>query len=110
MSKTNTDYHFARMQELLDDFVQSRERSLAATKLEECQMWLTKCKPTDDAVYRDLKAPVFGASPAEAVPIQSAEIVRRAAAALMEHNASENDAENTIKVLNNAGIYLRSGA
>lgn len=27
------------------DWVPSRERSLALTKLEECEMWLAKCKP-----------------------------------------------------------------
>ena len=49
----NPDYHFARMRELLDEFVPSRERSLAATKLDECEMWLRHCEPTDEAKLRD---------------------------------------------------------
>lgn len=53
----NPTYHFARMRELLDEFEPSRERSLAATKLEECELWLARCKPTAEAAGRDLAAP-----------------------------------------------------
>jgi hypothetical protein len=40
----------------LDEFKPSRERSLAATKLDECEMWLARCKPTQEALDRDLMA------------------------------------------------------
>jgi len=53
----NPAYHFARMRELLDEFEPSRERSLAATKLDECQMWLDRCQRTQEALNRDLAAP-----------------------------------------------------
>jgi len=49
----NPVYHFTRMRELLDEYQPSRERSLAATKLDECELWLTKCMPTDEALKRD---------------------------------------------------------
>lgn len=52
----NPKYHFARMRELLDEFEPSRERSLAATKIDEAEMWLEKAKPTEEALNRDLKA------------------------------------------------------
>lgn len=52
----NPVYHFDRMRELLDEYEPSRERSLAATKLDECEMWLGRCKPTDEALQRDLMA------------------------------------------------------
>lgn len=35
----------------------SRERSLAATKLDECEMWLAKCEPTDEAKASGQAAP-----------------------------------------------------
>ena len=50
----NPTYHFARMRELLDEHEPSRERSLAATKLDECEMWLARCAPTEEARSRDL--------------------------------------------------------
>lgn len=53
----NPTYHFARMRELLDEYEPSRERSLAATKLDECELWLTRCKPTREALERDQAAP-----------------------------------------------------
>ena len=49
----NPKYHFARMRELLDEFEPSRERSLAATKLDEAEMWLERCSPTEEALNRD---------------------------------------------------------
>lgn len=49
----NPTYHFARMRELLDEYEPSREKSLAATKLDECEMWLAKAKPTQEALQRD---------------------------------------------------------
>jgi hypothetical protein len=49
----NPKYHFARMRELVNEFEQSRERSLAATKLDECEMWLARCEPTAEALQRD---------------------------------------------------------
>ncbi len=44
----NPAYHFARMREMLDEYEPSRERSIAFTKLEECEMWLAKCTPTKE--------------------------------------------------------------
>ncbi len=52
----NPRYHVARMRELLEEFEPSRERSLAVTKLDECEMWLARCKPTQEALDRDLMA------------------------------------------------------
>jgi hypothetical protein len=53
----NPTYHFARMRELLDEHQPSRERSLAATKLDECEMWLGRCAPTQEALSRDQAEP-----------------------------------------------------
>lgn len=41
----NLAYHFATLREWIDQFEPSRERSLAATKLDECEMWLDRCEP-----------------------------------------------------------------
>lgn len=49
----NPAYHFRQMRELLEEYEPSRERSLAATKLDECELWLTRCEPTQEAVTRD---------------------------------------------------------
>lgn len=49
----NPTYHFQRMRDLLEEFKPSRERSLAATKIDEAELWLTKCEPTDEAKERD---------------------------------------------------------
>lgn len=56
----NPAYHFTRMREMLDEYQPSRELSLAATKLDECEMWLTRCQPTAEAVMRDQAAPPPG--------------------------------------------------
>jgi hypothetical protein len=53
----NPAYHFARMREMLDEYEPSRERSIAFTRLEECEMWLDKCTPTQEALRRDQAAP-----------------------------------------------------
>lgn len=45
----NPVYAFARLRELLDEYEPSRELSLASTKLDECELWLTRCEPADDA-------------------------------------------------------------
>lgn len=52
----NPAYHFDRMRELLDEYEPSRERSLAATKIDEAELWLTKCKPTEEARTRDTES------------------------------------------------------
>ncbi len=57
----NPAYHFTQMRALLDEHKPGRERSLAATKLDECEMWLAKCEPTDEARDRDQCAPAPGA-------------------------------------------------
>ena len=53
----NPAYHFARMRELLGEYEPSREKSLAATKLDEAEMWLARATPTEEARNRDLQAP-----------------------------------------------------
>lgn len=58
----NPIYHFDRMRELLGEFEPSRELSLAKTKLEECEMWLGKCRPTQEALRRDQMPPGEGMS------------------------------------------------
>lgn len=60
----NPTYHFRQMRELLNEYEPSREKSLAATKLDECEMWLAKCEPTREALERDQRAPAVGAIPA----------------------------------------------
>jgi hypothetical protein len=49
----NPKYHIQRCHDLLEEFEPSRERSLAATKLDEFELWLTRCKPTKEALERD---------------------------------------------------------
>jgi hypothetical protein len=56
----NPKYHIARMRELLEEYQPSRERSVAATKLDECEMWLARCEPTEEALRRDQAAPAPG--------------------------------------------------
>lgn len=73
----NPVYHFRQMRELLDEYEPSRERSLAATKLDECEMWLAKCTPTRTAVERDQCAP----APEHAGWGQAADVRHRAASA-----------------------------
>jgi hypothetical protein len=57
MEKINA---FANLRILLDQYVPSRELSLARTKLDECLMWLDRCEPTAEAIARELagKRPV----------------------------------------------------
>ena len=56
----NPAYHVGRMRELIEEHEPSRERSLAATKLDECEMWLARCTPTAEALQRDQAAPPPG--------------------------------------------------
>jgi hypothetical protein len=49
----NHEYHIARARDLIAEFEPSRERSLAATKLDEFELWLSRCKPTKEALERD---------------------------------------------------------
>lgn len=53
----NPTFHVQRCRDLLNEFEGSRERSLAATKLDEFEMWLSRCKPTAEALERDQAAP-----------------------------------------------------
>jgi hypothetical protein len=55
----NPIYEFGRMRELLDEFEDSREKSLAKTKLDECEMWLQRCAPTEEALARDQQSRPF---------------------------------------------------
>ena len=50
----NAAYHFTRMRDLIEEHKPGRERSLATTKLDECEMWLARCERTDEALARDL--------------------------------------------------------
>lgn len=53
----NSIYHISRCRDLLNEYEPSRERSLAATKLDEFELWLTRCKPTQEALERDQAGP-----------------------------------------------------
>jgi len=53
----NAAYFFSKMRDLLDEFEPGRERSLATTKLDECQLWLDRCKRTEEALNRDQASP-----------------------------------------------------
>ena len=65
----NPAYHFRRMRELLGEFEPSRERSLAQTKLDEAELWLTRCAPTAEAAGRDRAS--FTDSASEALDAQT---------------------------------------
>ncbi len=41
----NPKFAFGRLRDLLAEFEPSRERDLAATRLDECEMWLARCTP-----------------------------------------------------------------
>jgi hypothetical protein len=64
----NSTYHFSRMRDLLDEYQPSRERSLAATRIDEAEMWLARCEPTTEAANRDQAAPRDVAGPGTASP------------------------------------------
>jgi hypothetical protein len=49
----NPTYFLARMRELIGEYEPSRELSLAATKLDECEMWLARATPKREALERD---------------------------------------------------------
>lgn len=49
----NASYYLKPCRELLEQYEPSRERSLAATKLDEFEMWLARCTPTKEALERD---------------------------------------------------------
>lgn len=53
----NPYYQFSKMRELLEEYKPSRERALVQTKLDEAQLWLTKCEPTEEALKRDQEEP-----------------------------------------------------
>lgn len=54
----NPTYHFAKTRhQIATEYEPSRERSLAITKLDECEMWLARCEPTQEAIERDQAAP-----------------------------------------------------
>lgn len=53
----NPAYHFDRVREMLDEYEPSRERSLVATKIDEAELWLTRCTVTEEARLRDQVAP-----------------------------------------------------
>ena len=41
---------FDELRALIEQYKPSRERSLAQTKLDECEMWLARAEPTDEAI------------------------------------------------------------
>ena len=53
----NPKYGFTKMREIVDDYEPSRERSMVLTKLDEAELWLTRCVPTKEARERDQAAP-----------------------------------------------------
>lgn len=53
----NPHYHLDRLRDgVASDYENSRERSLALTKLDEAELWLTRCQPTAEALARDGKS------------------------------------------------------
>lgn len=53
----NPKYNFARMRELLKEYMPSAALDQATIKLQECQFWLEQCTPTSEALERDQMAP-----------------------------------------------------
>ncbi|MFY3741624.1 MAG: hypothetical protein HMLIMOIP_002082 [Candidatus Nitrosomirales archaeon] len=49
----NSIYHFNRLRDMLNEYEPSRELSLVKTKIDEAELWLTKCRPTIAARERD---------------------------------------------------------
>lgn len=49
----NPTYFINGCRRVLEDYEPSRERSLAATKLDEFELWLSRCTPTQEAKDRD---------------------------------------------------------
>lgn len=58
----NPIYHVNQMRELLKEYQPSRELSVATTKLDELELWLTRCQPTAEALNRDLCSPPPGSN------------------------------------------------
>jgi hypothetical protein len=56
----NPDYFFSRLRDVLEEFEPGRERSLAATKIDEAELWLTRCTVKAEAMERDQVAPPAG--------------------------------------------------
>jgi hypothetical protein len=53
----NPHYHLDRLRDGLEsDYAPGRERALVATKLDEAELWLTRCQPIAEALERDGKA------------------------------------------------------
>jgi len=49
----NIDYAFNRVREALEERENSREKSLALTKLDECSMWAERTTITKEALERE---------------------------------------------------------
>jgi hypothetical protein len=56
----NPNYQFSKIREVVEEFEPSRERALVLTKLDEAELWLTRCVPTEEALNRDQRAPAPG--------------------------------------------------
>lgn len=61
----NPGYFIGRVRDLLEEFEPSRERSLAATKLDEFELWLNRCRRTAEALNCDKAAPAPGSEPGD---------------------------------------------
>lgn len=62
----NNEYFFRRMEELIEEYVPSRQRTQAKLKLEECALWLSTCTRKQETVERDTYAtPMVTAEPPE---------------------------------------------
>jgi hypothetical protein len=116
----NPTHHFRRMRELLGEFEPSREKSLAATKLDEAEMWLGRCAPTAEAYGRDQCAPMPTdgriamtlADDVRAVPMPHRErhaleaVVRCVDAGIGEDDAGEWLRQIRVEALNGLGEEL----
>jgi hypothetical protein len=53
----NPGYFLTRVRDgITRDYEPSRERSLVLTKLDEAELWLSRCEPTAEALTRDQQA------------------------------------------------------
>lgn len=53
----NPEYYFERMREMMSEFEPSIARRIAFVRLEECRMWLMKCKAMEGPQQPQLSFP-----------------------------------------------------
>lgn len=107
----NPIYHFEKMRNVLDEFESSRELSLARTKLDECELWLTKCRPTKEAVERDMAAPVSGSTEEkpnfEWLEYVTEDTLHKVYGAMVDNGVNGDEAREIISTMQNSGILFR---